>query len=319
MKTNKLISLREQYRASNLLGGISFVSLLSITALLLYLSSLNNFWIWLIAQIALSLVLWSWFSVFHSCGHQSYFKNNTLNAIAGLIASVFVICPFYAWKYNHAAHHKWTGWGDKDPSINEFTLKPLPDPVLKFVDLCRKVFFPIFSISHSSSLFAKSFKMNETINTRKKLWQCALSSLFIGVVYVVLFLVFGTLLIKLMFLAVSLLLITSDLAFISQHAVFEFENSEGKSVLPLSTTKQDAYTRSFRVHPWIDRWVFLNFNLHGAHHLYPNIPHYHLHKIEFKGAHDMHLFEWVSFSRGITCKELFWPSKPLNKNRVPIS
>lgn len=318
MVNNKLLSLREM-RTSDFRASISFAGLLSITIALLYLSMSDNFWIWLTAQIAYFLVLWSWFAVAHSCGHHAYFKNNTMNAIAGLTASVLVILPYYSWKYSHASHHKWTGWGDKDPSINDFHNKPLPDWMIRFVDFCRKFYFPVFSISHSSLLFIQSFRMSEVINTRTKLWQCALSSLLLVLVYGVLFAVFGTLILKLMFLSFSLMLITSDLAFISQHAIFEYEDSAGKNVRPLPTAKQDAYTRSFTVHPLIDRWVFLNFNLHGVHHRYPHIPHYHLHKIEFKGAHTVTLFQWIKMTKKLSCKELFWPENPHNKLRETIT
>ncbi len=318
MKTNKLNSLNRTHKASNLRGLISFVSISIFTAITLYLSSSNQFWIWLPSQLTYSLLLWAWFSIFHSCGHQAYFKNSYINAFVGLVASLLVIAPFYAWKYYHSAHHKWTGWGDKDPSIKDFSEKPLSPSLIKLVDLCRMVFFPVFTIFNSTGLFLKSFRMDETINTRKKLLQCSLSSAFVMITYTVLFICFGTLILKLILLPFCIMLITSDLAFISQHALFEFEHSAGKEILPLPTSKQDAYTRSFRVHPLIDRWVFLNFNLHGVHHLYPNVPHYHLHKIDFTGTHEMSLFTWIKTARSVSCKELFWPENPHNKNRNQV-
>ena len=99
----------------NLKALFSFSVMLALTMLALSIYELSAF----ASIILFTLLIWPWFSIFHSVGHNSYFTNRTLNDIVGYMASILVGIPFYHWKIHHAAHHKWTGWQDKDPTANE--------------------------------------------------------------------------------------------------------------------------------------------------------------------------------------------------------
>lgn len=52
------------------------------------------------------------FIIQHDCGHESFFKSNTMNNIIGYFCSIFSFLPFKYWSTTHHFHHFHTGMLD---------------------------------------------------------------------------------------------------------------------------------------------------------------------------------------------------------------
>jgi len=296
----------KKYRAQNSKGIISFVVLLTITAPLIYLSLSGNFLIYAVAQICLSIIMWSWFAVLHSCGHLAYTKSKKLNFILGHLSSLIVFVPFFSWKYHHDQHHKWTGWKEKDPSANELSDDPPNQKTLNFLNFCWKYWIPIFSISHTLTNFWNPIRMKELLGPGEKNIRSLISQVIL-VCYIGAFLFFNPIVfLKVYGLAIILFLITGDLVLLSQHSLLPPKNVNEIQVKPFKN--HEAFTRTITFHPVIDRFVFLNFNLHSVHHAYPSIPHYHLDKIHYKAENTVSITEWIKLTKVMDMKDFFWPN-----------
>ncbi|XP_040565633.1 uncharacterized protein [Lepeophtheirus salmonis] len=54
------------------------------------------------------------FCLGHDCGHGSFSNNGILNDTVGNILHTFILAPYYPWKLSHRVHHKNTNNIDKD-------------------------------------------------------------------------------------------------------------------------------------------------------------------------------------------------------------
>lgn len=51
--------------------------------------------------------------IIHDCGHQSFFRGQLANAIAGNLCALAILIPYSVWKYIHDVHHNHVGNLDK--------------------------------------------------------------------------------------------------------------------------------------------------------------------------------------------------------------
>jgi acyl-lipid omega-6 desaturase (Delta-12 desaturase) len=92
-----------------------------ITTLTLFLATLftmvmvQKAWsYWVLPLSVLSgFLLVRLFIIQHDCGHNSFFKNRTLNKVVGKLCAVFTFTPFAYWKRSHNIHHANTANLDK--------------------------------------------------------------------------------------------------------------------------------------------------------------------------------------------------------------
>jgi omega-6 fatty acid desaturase (delta-12 desaturase) len=68
----------------------------------------NNIWISAITIPVLALFNIRTFTIFHDCGHQSYFHSFYLNYWVGSIMGIWVLTPV-SWSYEHHLHHLTNG------------------------------------------------------------------------------------------------------------------------------------------------------------------------------------------------------------------
>lgn len=286
------------FRSENNKAALSMLGLLTFSAVGIYLSVQENF-LWLIGNIIISALMWSWFSILHSTGHNTYFKNRTPNIISGHMASFFVMVPFFTWQSAHAAHHRWTGYKDLDPSANEIPETPPAENALKILEVLWKIGMPVLSLWHTWNGLLNSPKPE--LKTKARISQAALY-----IPHLILLVVAPLAWAKIFVLPYFIFLMLSDAVLTSQHADFNLEKSKGTNPRPHSLGNQEKVSRSFYVHPWIDRWVFLNFNLHSAHHLYPQVPHYYLDQVHFAPTNATSLWNWYKTLRRTKLQHLLW-------------
>ncbi|MBL7713860.1 MAG: fatty acid desaturase [Bdellovibrionales bacterium] len=246
--------------------------------------------------IPLSALMWGWLSVMHSAGHRAYFRNRLGNAVSGLVASLFILVPFYPWRYHHGLHHRWTGWMDLDPTSGDLPKKIPERRALSGLNFFWKTWFPILSIVHTVQHLWNPFRFWKVPGPKIRILKCVSSVIWIAVVHAFVAWNWPWEYATILGPAVAFFLLLSDPVLMSQHAQIPMKRSQdfqANAVRPFAPKLHDAFTRSFTIHPWIDRWVFLNFNLHSAHHRYPTVPHYELHRVQFQTSHIEPLFPWI--------------------------
>lgn len=252
---------------------ISILSLISITLSSVVLVAYN---LKILGCLIFCSVIWAWFSILHSCGHNAYFSIRKLNDLVGYIASTVVCIPFYSWKIHHATHHKWLGFVGIDPTNTEINL-PKKEK-LKIFNLLWKLCVPFVSLSHLCSHLWNIKSVLKHIKNSSSL-KCKTIASFLIIVLVHSCLV-GTLGFTFYLpwsVAILFFLLSSDVILLSQHALLPMKKvAKTSNLRPLPPEVHYRYTRSISFGYFIDRFVLLNFGEHVRHHRYPLKAHFDL-------------------------------------------
>lgn len=73
------------------------------------------------------LVMWMVFVIGHDCGHGSFSRNPTLNAVVGHLCHTPLMVPFWPWAYSHKMHHKYHNHRTRDMSHKWWTREEYAD------------------------------------------------------------------------------------------------------------------------------------------------------------------------------------------------
>lgn len=299
-----MIEALNGYRARDRRAALSLACLCAVTGGLVAAAALGHGVVYWLAEIGLGLAIWSWFAVLHSAGHQAYFRTRWLNTAAGHLASVFCGVPFYSWRYHHGLHHKWTGWKENDPSTDEAPDQPPSPGMVRFLEVCWRLWIPIFSLVHIVTNPWNPWRMARVVKDPVRFRRCVASQLFLAAVYAGLAIGLGSTFAAIAVPALGVFLLWADPVLLSQHAGLPVHSTGGQPVKPFPD--HEPMTRSFTTTPLIDRFVLLNFNLHSVHHAYPYVPHYDLHKVRYAARHDVPLVSWVARWKAAGIRALLW-------------
>lgn len=83
--------------------------------------SLNAWWAWPLYWFAQGTMFWALFVVGHDCGHQSFSNNRDLNDLVGNIAHSSILVPYHGWRVSHRKHHGNHGHVENDESWHPTT------------------------------------------------------------------------------------------------------------------------------------------------------------------------------------------------------
>jgi omega-3 fatty acid desaturase (delta-15 desaturase) len=90
---------------------------LGIIALLYAIASyLDSWYFWPIFWVMQGTMFWALFVVGHDCGHRSFSPLLWVNDLIGHIAHTPILVPFHGWRISHRTHHNNTGNLDTDES-----------------------------------------------------------------------------------------------------------------------------------------------------------------------------------------------------------
>jgi omega-6 fatty acid desaturase (delta-12 desaturase) len=271
----------------------SFATMLCISAVAVFQLLFSDGLQLYLGILILSVIAWPWFSIIHSAGHNAYFTNKSLNSVVGHIASIFTMVPFFLWKFHHQEHHKWTGFADKDPTAIDFELPAKED--LKFLNFLWKSWLPVLTVTHVFTHLwniksINSLQLKEK-NINPKLY---FSIIFILITYICLSIIQPWFL---LYIGLSLIpfVFSSDIILLSQHAEMPMKISvSAQKPNPLS--EHYKYTRSINFGNFINKYIFLNFNEHLAHHKRPTLPHFYLNQyVESNDPRRMNGIEWIRY------------------------
>ncbi|MGE5673787.1 MAG: fatty acid desaturase [Mycobacterium leprae] len=72
-----------------------------------------SYWITLALALPAAGLYVRLFTIFHDCGHGSFFKARWANDLVGFLTGILTMVPYYQWRHDHNVHHATTGNLDK--------------------------------------------------------------------------------------------------------------------------------------------------------------------------------------------------------------
>ncbi|KAL3585778.1 hypothetical protein D5086_012645 [Populus alba] len=242
----------------------------------------NNWVVWPLYWAAQGTMFWALFVLGHDCGHGSFSNNNKLNSVVGHILHSSILVPYHGWRISHRTHHQNHGHVENDESWH-----PLPEKIYKSLDGITKMLrftvpfpmlaYPIYLWSRSPGKSGSHFDPNSDLfvpSERKDVitstlcWS-AMAALLVGLSFVM-----GPVqLLKLYGVPYVGFVMWLDLVTYLHH-----HGHEDK--LPWYRGKEWSYLRGGlttidRDYGWINN-IHHDIGTHVIHHLFPQIPHYHL-------------------------------------------
>ena len=270
----------------------------AFTTISIYLSLSETGVIWVIGQLLLGINMLQWFFLLHDLAHQSLFRNQTINAIFGHVASIFCIVPYYPWLYIHNAHHKWTGWKEKDPTIPEIKVEDLTRFQRNLIDFCWKYWIPIFAVNYTSQTFFNIKKLFKLFPKNDLKLKNTFSIFWIIAVFITLIMTIGPLnLLKIWGLSFLVYIFISDPLLISQHTHLDYNELDKQALKPVPYIDQPLFTRSVKYPSFIEQFFFYNFPKHGLHHQFPWVPIYHLSKLQEPKENTIFWTKWLKIAK----------------------
>ncbi len=258
---------------------------------------------WIAGQAMLGAGLVLWFVVLHECGHRTLFQSRRLNTIVGTVAGFLTMFPYRVWIRVHGRHHKWTGWQDLDPTGESLVPRELSRIEQVLVNVCWRLWIPLFSTLYRWENYWKPQRLVGMFPRREDRRSMLRNALLQIAGYIALIAIAGPSTVARAALAgIVLSLVLEDVLLISQHAHIPQNLSDGEPVAPVPAVGQETFTRSLRL-PRAISAMFLHFDAHELHHMYPFVPGYHLRDIPYQPTNEVGWWEWIRVSkriRGVT-------------------
>ncbi|NER79417.1 MAG: fatty acid desaturase [Leptolyngbya sp. SIO1D8] len=238
----------------------------------------NSGWFFPVFWLAQGTMFWALFVVGHDCGHGSFSKYKWLNNLIGHLSHTPILVPYHGWRISHRTHHANTGNLDTDESWHPVS-KSEYDGMHWSVKLVRfqllLLAFPIYLFvrSHNrdgshflptSPIFRASEKKDVIISTI--CWSLMVAFLVgLGVQFGLLFVV------KFYLMPYIVFVMWLDLVTYLHHTVPEipwYRNDSWYFLKGALSTIDHDYGFINHIHH--------NIGTHVAHHIFLNMPHYHL-------------------------------------------
>jgi omega-6 fatty acid desaturase (delta-12 desaturase) len=287
-------------RPGNPSGAVILGATLAATAAGSWLSSHDALLVWTLGQIVLAAALVEWFVVLHECGHDTLFRARALHRPVGHLAGFFALIPFECWRPVHARHHRWTGWQDLDPTTASLTPRPRSRFECWAVNVCWKHWIPIFSTTYRVDNFWNMRRLTRLCQSDRRARRSVISNLMAQAAsYIAVVLLVGPrALVRGAGVALVLTFMVEDVLLLSQHTHLPVGLSHGRTVEPYRAIAQEPFTRSLRLPAWLSR-IWLHFDAHELHHMYPFVPGYRLNDVGYVAANEVSWRRWVPAARAI--------------------
>ncbi|XP_062210900.1 omega-3 fatty acid desaturase, chloroplastic-like [Phragmites australis] len=243
---------------------------------------IDSWLVWPLYWAAQGTMFWALFVLGHDCGHGSFSNNPKLNSVVGHILHSSILVPYHGWRISHRTHHQNHGHVEKDESWH-----PLPQRLYNSLDfMTRKLrftmpfpllAFPLYLFARSPGKSGSHFNPNSSLfqpNEKKDIITSTASWLaMVGVLAGLTFVMGPLQMLKLYAVPYLVFVMWLDMVTYLHH-----HGHEDK--LPWYRGKEWSYLRGGLT--TLDRDYGLINNIHHdigthvIHHLFPQIPHYHL-------------------------------------------
>lgn len=241
---------------------------------------LDSWFFWPIFWLMQGTMFWALFVVGHDCGHGSFSKKKWLNNLIGHLSHTPILVPFHGWRISHRTHHNNTGNIDTDESWYPVTESQYNQMAgwQKFFRFSPTLLFaypfylfggspgrePASHFNPSSPLFRPSEKRDVLTST---IWWTLMVALLGFLTYQ-----WGWMwLLKYYLVPYIVFLVWLDLVTFLHHSDPEIPWYRGKDWYFL----KGALSTIDRDYGFINN-IHHNIGTHVAHHIFLNMPHYHL-------------------------------------------
>ncbi len=106
-----------------------FLDVAIVAGLYAIAHALDSWFFWPVFWLMQGTMFWALFVVGHDCGHRSFSRQKWVNDLIGHLTHTPILVPFHSWRISHRTHHKNTGNIDTDESwypISESDYRELP-------------------------------------------------------------------------------------------------------------------------------------------------------------------------------------------------
>ncbi|KAJ0979357.1 hypothetical protein J5N97_014831 [Dioscorea zingiberensis] len=243
---------------------------------------LNSWAFWPIYWVAQGTMFWALFVLGHDCGHGSFSNNPKLNSVMGHFLHSTILVPYHGWRISHRTHHQNHGHVENDESWH-----PLSEKIYKSLDSATRKLrftFPFPLLAYPVYLWARSpgkkgshFHPDSDLFTRNEkedvITSTACFTAMLAVLAGLTWVLGPVQMIKLYAVPYFINVMWLDLVTYLHH-----HGHEDK--LPWYRGKEWSYLRGGlttldRDYGWINN-IHHDIGTHVIHHLFPQIPHYHL-------------------------------------------
>ncbi len=253
---------------------------ISIIAGLYFIAYKLDSWLFFpIFWVMQGTMFWALFVVGHDCGHGSFSKIKWLNNLIGHLSHIPILVPYHGWRISHRTHHANTGNIDTDESwhpVTESTFNKMVwyEKLLPFY--IPLVAYPIYLFRSSSPLRKGShFLPSSPMFKESEKWDIITSTSLMIVMVSFLGLItyqFGwVFFLKYYFMPYFVFVMWLDLVTYLHHTEADIPWYRGEDWYFL----KGALSTIDRDYGFINP-IHHNIGTHVAHHIFLNMPHYHL-------------------------------------------
>ncbi len=302
------VSRYHNYKSNTFMAILTLSRVIALTAISIVISLSANPLVWFIGQCLFAIAVLQWFVLLHDFGHNVFFKSPAANWIWGHVASVFCLVPFAPWKFIHAQHHVWTGWQDKDPTMEATLPKNGKIPQRKLVRWAWRWWIPLLSLSFSVKNFWNMPRLFRIFPRFKERWQFVFSFFVMQLIFWFAF-PHTPHLWQIWALGYFLFLVIADPLLISQHSHVPQKIAGTNDVRPIPVYEQDQYTRTLFFPPLISKYILLSFDAHGPHHIWPTVPCYYLPEIKVRSENDASWHLWIKTAKSLPADQILFSNR----------
>ncbi|XP_074574848.1 omega-3 fatty acid desaturase, chloroplastic-like [Curcuma longa] len=243
---------------------------------------INSWIVWPLYWVAQGTMFWALFVLGHDCGHGSFSNDPKLNSVVGHLLHSSILVPYHGWRISHRTHHQNHGHVENDESWH-----PLPENLYRSLDsLTKKLRFtlpfpllayPFYLWGRSPGKSGSHFHPSSDLFVPNERKDVATSTICWTAMVVILagltFLMGPIQMLKLYAVPYWIFVMWLDLVTYLHHHGHEEK-------LPWYRGKEWSYLRGGlttldRDYGWINN-IHHDIGTHVIHHLFPQIPHYHL-------------------------------------------
>ena len=240
--------------------------------------SLNSWLFFPIFWLAQGTMFWALFVIGHDCGHGSFSKHKWLNNLIGHLTHTPILVPYHGWRISHRTHHANTGNIDTDESWY-----PISEDIYNEMgSVGRSIRFSLFLLAYPFYLFFRSpgrqgshFLPSSPLFRASEKWDVITSTtcivLFVGFLAGVGFICGPLFLFNFYVMPYLVFVVWLDLVTYLHHTEADipwYRNDSWYFLKGAISTIDRDYGIFNNIHH--------NIGTHVAHHLFLNMPHYHL-------------------------------------------